>query len=330
MKYRLLGSTGLKVSEIGFGTWGIGGLTKGATSYGPTDDRESIRALNRAFDLGINFFDTSNIYGENGHSEKLLGKTFAQKRDKVIFASKAGFIYHEKPTDFSPAVLRKSLEGSLKRLKTDFLDLFQLHSPPMDIFKKNPEIIQCLKELQREGKIRAFGVSVKNPDDALTAVMHYGFEYIQVNFNMIDQRIVENGFVNLAERKKIGVIARTPLCFGFLTGKREISSLDPCDHRTTWPTRQLEIWSKAASFFEELAGAEKSTPAQLALRFCLSFGSISTVIPGMLTAMQVEENQKASPLGRLSQSSLEEIKRIYLKNTFFVKSNTLNIFSSLW
>src|SRR5690348_6794459 len=125
MRYRSLGKSGLTVSEIGFGAWGIGGRTAGETSYGETDDQRSRAALDRAFDLGITFFDTANVYGD-GHSETLIGEAFAQKRDRVVIGTKAGLIRFGEAPDFSPEALRRSLAGSLKRLQSDYVDLFQL------------------------------------------------------------------------------------------------------------------------------------------------------------------------------------------------------------
>src|SRR5882724_10158294 len=128
MKYRQLGATGLQVSEIGFGTWGIGGRTEGETSYGDTDDGASRDALGAALDRGVTFFDTSNVYGD-GHSETLIGEALGPRRNQVVLATKAGFVGYQVPADFSPANLRASLFGSLRRLRTDVVDLLQLHNP---------------------------------------------------------------------------------------------------------------------------------------------------------------------------------------------------------
>jgi aryl-alcohol dehydrogenase-like predicted oxidoreductase len=319
MKYRKLGSTGIKVSEIGFGTWGIGGLSKGPTSYGPTDDRESVKALERAFDLGITLYDTSNIYGD-GHSEELLGKTFSKSRDRVILATKAGYSEHNSPKDFSPANLRGSLEKSLGRLKTDYIDVYQLHDAPIDIFEKENKIIPTLKKLKKEGKIRTYGISVNSPKD-ITKAVKVGFPVIQVNFNMIDQRILDNGIIDLISDQKVGLIARTPFCFGFLSGKYHPGMFSKDDHRSTWPIEQQKIWCEAPQLFNSPAKKEKSTPIEIALRYCLSFPEISSVIPGMFTVKEVEENVKAETMGMLNPETLKEIRTIYQQNTFFVTKN---------
>ena len=149
MKYRELGRSGLKVSELGFGTWGIGGNQNGAIGYGPTDDDESIAALETAFDQGINFFDTSDLYGF-GKSESLLGKAFSHRRDRVIIASKFGFKNFDGNQDFSPGYMRKALESSLQRLNSSYIDLYQLHSPPTAIVENSDLIINELTKAKSE------------------------------------------------------------------------------------------------------------------------------------------------------------------------------------
>lgn len=317
MNYRQLGATGLKVSEIGFGTWGLGGASSGAIAYGPTDDKESDTALRRAFDLGINFYDTSDLYGY-GHSEELLGRAFKSVRTRVIIASKVGFLNASGQQDFSPQHIKTAVEGSLRRLQTDYVDLYQLHNPPVDLLERDDGALRTLEVLKTEGKIRAMGISVRSPDEALVAVREYGFKSIQVNFNMVDQRALENGLMELRDREKIGLICRTPLCFGFLTGKYfEDTEFDNLDHRSTWPVRQRVVWANAYRSFIAVANNQDQTRSQFALRFCLSY-PFSSVIPGMLNHEQVEENVVASRLGCLTEKELLGIKAIYLANTFFL------------
>ena len=196
MRYRPLGKTGLTVSEIGFGGWGIGGPSPGATSYGPTDDAVSLRTLERAFEQGITLYDTSNAYGD-GHSEALIGQAFKQRRTQVVIATKAGFPRFDQDQDFSPGQLRASLEGSLRRLQTDHVDLFQLHSPPIALLRDDPAILATLRSLVQEGKARAFGLSVRAPEDGLVAIRELGFPVVQVNLNLLDQRAVGNGLTEV-------------------------------------------------------------------------------------------------------------------------------------
>ena len=320
MKYRKLGDTGLEVSEIGFGAWGIGGLTEGATSYGPTSDDDSRLALRAAFDAGITFYDTSDIYG-NGHSETLLGESFKHKRHEVVLGSKVGYLRHGGDQDFSSRHIRASLERSLKRLQTDYLDLYQLHSPAIGMLRGDNEVLATMRDLQLEGKIRAFGISTRSPDEGLAAVQEFGFKSIQANLNLLDQRAVSNGLLDFCRKEQSGFVCRTPLCFGFLSGRFDTTvTFDDRDHRSTWHPDQIKLWSGAWRIFWNAAlNLTGQTPTQLAIRFCLSLGGISTVIPGMVGVVEVAENIVASDLLPFTPSELQYIHDLYLKNEFFLR-----------
>jgi len=312
MEYIALGQTGLVVSQIGFGAWGIGG---GTLAYGPTDDQESRIALRRAYDLGVTFYDTADIYG-NGHSECLIGDTLKDVRRNVIIATKVGF--SEASQDFSPEYIKQSLEASLKRLQTDYIDLYQLHCPSIDALGEDS--LSVLRTLKEEGKVRTAGISVRSPDDGLVAATKYEFKVLQVNFNLVDQRALNNGLFALCEKNGVGIIVRTPLCFGFLTEAYSPEShFDSSDHRSRWSSEQRKRWATSYKYFSSALGKNgEQTHAQIALRFCLSYRSVSTVIPGMLTKEQVEENAFASQMGPFSKEELQEIERIYQDNAFFV------------
>jgi len=323
MKYRKLGNDGFKVSEIGFGGWGIGGPADGAPAYGETDDRESKYALRRAYDLGINFFDTSDLYGY-GHSETLIGEELKDVRDEVLLTTKVGFLDGSGTQDFSSEHVNRSLEGSLKRLRTDYVDLYQLHSPSVDDLLRDDGLMPTLEGLIKEGKIRAYGISVRSPEDGLEVVKNLQPTSIQVNFNLVDQRALTNGLFDKCEQNGIGVIVRTPLCFGFLTGAfSEDSKFDSTDHRSGWASSQIKRWADSPALFASAISMNEpshanQTPAQFALRFCLSYNSISTVIPGMLVKKEVEENVQSSNLGSFSVDELIKLERIYNETTFFV------------
>lgn len=319
MRYRTLGSTGIRVSEIGFGTWGLGGTARGSVAYGPTDDAESIRALRAAIEAGIDFFDTADFYGF-GHSEAVLGAALRGVRDRVAIASKAGMVDARGAQDFSPRHLRRALEQSLTRLDTDYIDLYQLHSPPIDLLKADDRIVAELERFRRDGKIRAYGLSARSPDDALVAVKQLGFGCVQVNFNLVDQRATENGLFDACAAQNAGVIARTPLCFGFLTGRySDATRFDELDHRNRWSKEQRERWSNALGHFvTTIARQPGQTPAQFALRFCLSFQAVCTVIPGMLTEDHVHENAAASELGALPAKECADIAGVYRESSFFI------------
>lgn len=305
MRYRNLGHTGISVSEIGFGTWGLGG-----NSYGPVDDYVSERTLKFAFASGINFYDTSDLYG-NGNIEEILGRAFREVRHRIILATKVGTLPHtgfHMPQDFSTPYIEKAAEASLKRLHTDYIDLYQMHSPPRELLENGDCALEALRKLQQQGKIRTFGISVRSPDDGLVAIRKYNFPVVQVNFNLIDHRAIENGLLRLAKRRDTGIIARTPLCFGYLSGKLTGNEkFEGLDHRLNWPKEQLERWARAPNLFAFLNQGKRCTSAQLALRFCLDQESISTVIPGMMNCGEVEENIKAGTLVGLSTEEMERI-----------------------
>jgi len=318
VKYRPLGKTGINVSEIGFGTWGLGG-----NAYGPIDDRVSIQALQTAFDHGVTFFDTSDLYGD-GRSEEVLGQALHDVRESVVICTKVGLLPHtgfSMPSDFSPPYIRKKIQDSLRRLKTDYVDLYLLHSPTMDILAKHPETLEVMAELQKAGLIRSYGVSVRSPDEGVTAIQQFEIAAIEVNFNLIDQRAIENGLFDLAQKVQAGIIVRTPLCFGYLTGHlRGDEQFEGIDHRTNWPTSQLQRWAKAPEYFSSLAESRKSTISQVALRFCLDQESISTLIPGMMNPDQVLENVLSSQLESLTPEEKTQIQNIYQTNTFYDKN----------
>lgn len=317
MKYRALGRTGLVVSEVGFGAWGIGGRTVGETSYGDTDDSISLAALERAVDRGITFFDTSSAYG-NGHSEELIGRALGRHRQKVVIATKAGYESWEQAPDFSVQAVVASAERSLRRLRSDYVDLLQLHNPPLEALRK-PELQEVLQRLVKDGKARAWGISAKSPRDAIDAVEALDVPVVQANFNMMDVRAATSGLFELAAKRGVGFIARTPLCFGFLTGAitRE-TRFPPGDHRLGWPRAQLDNWIDGA---QELLEAVKASPGEAAvhaaLRFCLAFPAVATVIPGILTPAEADQNARGSA-GVLPADAVEAVMAINRRRQFFV------------
>jgi len=323
MKYRQFGNTGIEVSEIGFGAWGIGGTPKDARAYGPTDDKISQQALIKAFDSGITFYDTSPLYGY-GHSEKLIGETFKDIREKIIISTKVGFLNFDGEQDFSPEYIRSSLESSLTRLQTDYIDILQLHDPPVELLQQDRRIIDTLESLKQEGRIHVVGITTKTSEESAIAIDQFDFKSIQVNFSLVDQRALENGLFKKCEEQGVGIIGRTPLCFGFLTGQYGVTDkYDSSDHRRLWSPEQIKRWAEAYKLFAgTLVEEEEQTNAQIALRFCLSYPALSTTIPGMLTEAHVEENTESSNLGSFSCSILEEFKQIYRSNDFFVKQGT--------
>ena len=294
MNRRTLGRTGLSVSEIGFGAWAIGGNAFG-NSYGTTDDDESIRAVRRAVGLGCNFFDTADVYG-HGHSEELLGTALHGVRDQVIIATKVGGNFYDGDVrmDFSPGYLRFAVERSLARLRTDYIDLLQLHNPPMNLIAATGTY-EPLDDLKREGLIRWYGVSVHPPEEGIAAVQSTMPDTVQIVYNLA-RREAEDTFLPTARAANVGVIAREPLANGFLAGRYSADSTwERGDIRSRMPrpyvTQLAALGQRVRELAEQSGGG--MTAAQLALKFVLDRAEISSAIVGMKTVQQVEENLNA-------------------------------------
>jgi myo-inositol catabolism protein IolS len=285
--YRNLGKTGASVFEVGFGAWAIGGAHSG-WGYGYTDDKTSLEAVKTALDAGCNFFDTADSYG-NGHSETLLGQAL-NARSEVIIATKAGFdfYHHVSIQNFDPAYLRFALHQSLRRLATDYVDLYQLHNPPPAVLFQ-PEVVDALERLRAQGKVRWIGVSAATVEDAVEAVRAGWPETIQVPYNILASTAEKQLFPQ-ASSKGIGIIAREPLANGFLSGKYGVDSQFPTgDIRSQWPYETLEEMANQVEAIKHYCRGPE-TLAQLALRFVLESNSVSVAIVGCKTAAQVEEN----------------------------------------
>ncbi|MGV3523540.1 MAG: aldo/keto reductase [Candidatus Sericytochromatia bacterium] len=320
MRTRLLGRSGLRVSEIGFGAWGIGGVHPDAPpAYGETDDRQSLEALASALDHGITFYDSSDLYGL-GHSERLLGQAFARRRSEVVLASKLGYTGQGQAQDFSSDRVRRCLENSLERLQTDYLDLYQLHDAGPDTLERYPDLPALLQTLRDEGLIRAFGISLRTPDDGIKLLDSADWDCLQLNFNLVDQRLLHSPLLERCQQRGIGLIVRTPLCFGFLTGQYAPDTRLPAgDHRQRWPQAQLQRWHEAITLFRQDLSLSEYSDAQFALAFCLSY-PISTCIPGMLSSQQVHENAQAGVLPPLTPDQRVRLESIYQQHSFYAGS----------
>jgi len=289
---RTLGRTGLSVSEIGFGAWAIGGNAFG-NSYGTTDDAESTRAIRRAFELGCNYFDTADVYG-HGHSETLLGAALHDVRDQVFIATKVGGNFYDGDVhmDFTPGYLRFAVERSLERLRTDHIDLLQLHNPPINLIPAMGTY-EPLEEMKREGLIRFYGISVHPPEEGVAAVQATMPDTVQIVYNLA-RREAEDTFLPTAQAANVGVIAREPLANGFLAGHYHADSRwERGDIRSRMPRPYVAQLSALGQRVRELAEKSGMTASQLALKFVLDRREIACAIVGMKTVQQVEENLNA-------------------------------------
>ncbi len=315
MEYREFGRTGWKVSAISFGAWAIG------SEWGKVDDAESMAALHRAVDLGINLFDTADVYGD-GRSERLLARLRRERTEPFYIITKAGRRLNPHTADgYNAENLTRFIERSLQNLETDCLDLVQLHCPPTEVYYR-PEVFAALDDLVRAGKIRFYGVSVEKVEEALKAIEYDGVQSVQIIFNMFRHRPAELFFPQ-AQRRKVAILARVPLASGLLTGKlTRDSRFASDDHRhynrhgerfdrgETFSGVDFETGLAAVEALKGLVG-EGMTLAMLALRWILMFDAVTCAIPGAKTPAQVEANVRAGELPPLTREQMAEIERIY-------------------
>ena len=312
MKYRPFGKTGINVSEIGYGAWGIGG----AMWQGATDD-ESMRALHTAIDLGVNFVDTAIVYGD-GHSEGLVGRLVKERKERIYVATKVPPRNGKWPAP-KEATLReafphdyiiKKTEESLRNLKLDFVDIQQFHVWN-DNWTDEAEWSDAISKLKEEGKIRYFGVSINDhqPENALKLAATGKVDTFQVIYNIFDQS-PEDKLLPYCLEKNIGVIVRVPLDEGGLAGFITPDTVFPQgDFRNHYfkEDRKQQIIDRVAKLME-VAGSEAQNIAELAMRFILSHPAVSTVIPGMRTMKNVERNCNSADGRLLSSKLLAELK----------------------
>jgi len=309
VRTRELGRTGMRVSEVGFGAWAIGGNAHG-NSYGPTDDAESIRAVKRAFDLGCTFFDSADVYGW-GHSEEVLGISLEGHRDDVRIATKVGgdFYHGGVRMNFDPGYIAFALDRSLRRLRTDRVDLYQLHNPPIDVMG-DPATYEALELLRREGKVVHYGVSIHQPVEAQVVAETGKAASIQLPLSIFRQEWIADVLPEAAARG-LGVVAREPLANGFLTtAMRPDRAFPRGDIRNPWPRSMVTARVGAVGRIGALVVRDGQTLPQAAIRFVLAFPEVSVVIPGAKTVGQVEENIAAVE-GRLTADELRKLRDLY-------------------
>ena len=322
---RKLGRSGIEVSAMGLGCWAIGGpiaMQGMPIGWSTVDDNESIKALNRGIDLGINFLDTADVYG-GGHSEKLISKVIKGKRDKVVIATKFGITFSEDPKeiisfegDATPAYIRKALGNSLSRLQTDYIDLYQLHMNllPLD---KAEETRDTLEELVKEGKIKSYGWSTDHLDRAVFFEKGKNCAAIQHVLNVFSGNM---DIVQLCEEKNLASINRTCLAMGLLSGKFNADTKFPKDdvrsvmhmfkddvHTFFEESGPSKVLLDKLASIREILQSNGRTLTQGALAWIWGKSPNTIPIPGFKTVKQVEENAGALEFGPLNKEQMAEI-----------------------
>ena len=289
MEYRVLGKTGIEVSSVGLGCWPMAGMAGGANWSG-IDDEESIATIQHAESLGINLLDTANGYGA-GHSERIIGRALRDRRDRYVVATKVA-PRSDDPEEPLQRYIAKNCEGSLERLRTDYIDIYQLHGEPDEAGM--PAIVEALTRLVEAGKIRCFGISTYETE-VMRALMALGdLSMAQIGYSIVNP--VGQPGLNFAEAQNLGTLIRVPLAQGALTGKYfdSLSGLDPQDRRhERFDNPRIRSALQKLSELSFLAKGGKRTMAQAALRFVLDTPGVTSVIPGAKNRAQLEENAGA-------------------------------------
>lgn len=315
MIYRELGRTGWRVSGVSFGAWAIG------SAWGKVDATDSLHALHRAVDLGVNFFDTADVYGD-GQSEKLLAQLRRERSEEIIVATKAGRRLNPHISDgYNFENLSAFVERSLDNLNVDAIDLLQLHCPPTEVYYR-PDVFGALDKLVEQGKVRYYGVSVERVEEALKAIENPNVQSVQIIFNVFRQRPSEL-FFGEAQKRRVGILARLPLSSGMLTGKfTSETKFAGDDHRSfnrhgeefdrgeTFSGVDFDTGLQAVEELRALLPAGMSL-TQFALRWILMFDAVTCAIPGAKRADQVEENVGSADFGPLSKEIMEAVDALY-------------------
>jgi aryl-alcohol dehydrogenase-like predicted oxidoreductase len=321
MKYRVLGKTGVKVSEVGVGTWQLGG-----SDWGNISETDALKILHKSVELGVNFIDTADVYGM-GRSEKIIGKFLKETKQVVYVATKLGrreWIENRGwPAKFTIEMVKRDIEDSLRNLGVDSLFLEQWHCIPTEMLKSG-EAFELLETFKKKGMIQHWGCSVESIEEALICMQHPGCETLQVIYNIFRQKVTKE-LLPIAKEKNVGILARVPLASGLLTGKFKKGHKFPeSDHRnynadgTAFNVGEtfagvpfdkgVEIAEKIKSI---LNPSGEITMAQLALRWILDHNEISTVIPGATKVEQAISNAMASSLPPLEPKIHEKLEQLY-------------------
>ena len=324
MKYRRLGKSGIMVSEIGFGAWTIALDWWGGKKI---SDEEAIRMLKRAFDLGINFFETSDVYGK-GKSEKLMSEAFkGVNRDEVIYSTKWGYdIYNaeqvghnELPQKHDLSFMNYALRKSMERLQTDFVDVYSLHNPKMNAIRDD-SLFEALNRTREEGRIKSYGVALGPAigwkEEGILAMEKRDVTCLQSVYNLLEQDPVKD-FFQTAEANDVGLMARVPDASGVLTGKVNVDTVfDKNDHRSTRKREWIVQALQKIQYTKPIADAYGWTITELAIKFILSQNRVATVLPTVVNLEEIESFTKMSDGKYLKLNDVEELSEMY-ENDFY-------------
>ncbi len=329
MKYRKLGRSGIKVSEIGFGAWTIGLDWWGKK----IDDDEAIRMLKRAYDLGINFYETADMYG-NGKSEKIVSQAFKDMRDEVVYSTKWGYDmydaiqigHNELPQKHNPEFLKYALQQSLNRLQTDYIDVYSLHNPKMDAIK-NDNLFISLDKLVQSTKIKSHGVALGPAigwkDEGLLAIEKRNITCLQTVYNVLEQD-PGRAFLNAVRKNNndVGIMVRVPDASGVLTGKvNEKTAFDKNDHRSNRKKEWILEAMQKVEKMKPIANARGWSISQLAIKFILSQKEISIVLPTVIDVGEIESFAEMADGNYLNENEMAEIANLY-NNNFYIRQQS--------
>ena len=320
MKYRQLGNTDLSVSEVGFGVW-----TVGTSWWGKIEEPQGINLLRQAFDLGVNFFDTGDTYGE-GYGEEILAKALKQQRHDIVIGTKFGYDFYtyvvreghqERPQKWTPGFVRYACEQSLRRLDTDYIDLYQLHNPKMDAIEDD-ELFDTLDELVKEGKILHYGFAI-GPDigweeEGTAAVEYRDAQVMQIIYSILEQDPARAWFP-LARERKTGLITRVPHASGMLDGTYTKDTVfEASDHRSHRRQEWLNTSLAKIAHLDFLMENMDATIGQIAIKFALSGDMVASVLPNITNILQLTEFAAASETEDIPQEFLDQLNELYDEN----------------
>jgi aryl-alcohol dehydrogenase-like predicted oxidoreductase len=314
MKQRLLGKTGVSVSEVGLGCWQFGG------DFGPMDEKTAFQIMQASIDNGINFFDTADVYGA-GRSETLIGQFLRHYKKPVFVATKFGRNAKVYPDKYSEDALRRAVDGALERLGRDAIDLLQLHCVPIGLLRE-AKVFDWLRRIQQQGLIRHFGASIETEEEGMLCLQQEGLVSLQVIVNIFRQRPLEQ-LLPAAKARGVGIIVRLPLASGLLSGRyNQNTRFAPTDHRNynrdgqafsvgeTFAGLPLEKGVALTDVLKRYVPANMSM-AQMAQRWLLDHEAVTTIITGVSRPEQAHENTVASTLAPLPVDLHARLRKFY-------------------